>query len=216
MKQQNILVVTLLSAFALWGCGSDSDDKEQVQVQNGVYEGVIWADDASPSGAQVVVQEGVEPQLTLWDEREHQVSYLGATSGDQISFSAASVSCEMTDQELVCSNANGSSALTPVTLESADISSYAGTYQARYSDELYQMSIDQSGSFSLSGSACNSEGSITASDSLDNLVTMELTDEQCIESGTVNIITLEVDNDSLVSINVQTDSDQFPQVWIKL
>ncbi|WP_182010030.1 hypothetical protein [Vibrio sp. B1FLJ16] len=44
----------------------------------------------------------------------------------------------------------------------------------------------------------------------------ELTDEQCIETGTVNIVMLEVDNDSLVSINVQTDSDQLPQVWIKL
>ncbi len=215
MKQQNILLVTLLSATVLWGCGNDSDD-DSVQVQNGVYEGVIWANNASPSGAQVVVQEGVDPQLTLWDEREHQFSYLGTLSDGQIHFAAASLSCERSGQELVCSNANGSSGLSPLTLESADISSYEGTYQARYSDALYQMSIDQQGSLSLSGSSCNSEGSLATSDSVKNLVMIELTDEQCIETGTVNIITLEVDNNSLVSINVQTDSDQFPQVWIKL
>lgn len=216
MKQQNILLVTLLSLTALWGCDSDSDDNESVHVQSGVYEGVIWANDTSPSGAQVVVQEGVDPQLTLWDEREHQVSYLGALSDGQIDFAAASVSCEMSDQELICSNGNGSSALSPVTLESDDISNYEGTYQARYSDALYQMSIDQQGSLSLSGSSCNSEGSLVTSATVENLVMMQLTDEQCIETGTLNIITLEVDNDSLVSINVQTDSDQFPQVWIKL
>ncbi|WP_220455413.1 hypothetical protein [Vibrio sp. B1FLJ16] len=101
-------------------------------------------------------------------------------------------------------------------MESADIGSYAGTYQARYSDALYQMSIDQSGSLLLTGSSCNSEGSLVTSGSVGNLVMKELTDEQCIETGTVNIVMLEVDNDSLVSINVQTDSDQLPQVWIKL
>ncbi|CAE6939975.1 hypothetical protein ACOMICROBIO_FLGHMIGD_03993 [Vibrio sp. B1FLJ16] len=214
MKQQNILLITLLSVSALWGC--DSDDNDQVQVQSGVYEGVIWASDASPSGAQIVVQQGIEPQLTLWDAREHQLSYLGTLNDDQIDFSAASVSCEMSDQDLVCTNANGSSALTSVSLESADIGSYAGTYQARYSDALYQMSIDESGSLSLTGSSCNSEGSLVTSGSVENLVMMELTDEQCIETGTVNIVMLEVDNDSLDSINVQTDSNQFPQVWIKL
>ncbi|WP_255203000.1 hypothetical protein [Vibrio natriegens] len=45
---------------------------------------------------------------------------------------------------------------------------------------------------------------------------MELFDAQCIQTGNVNIATLEVDNDSLVSINVHTDSDEFPQVWVKL
>ncbi|WP_321462675.1 hypothetical protein [uncultured Vibrio sp.] len=30
------------------------------------------------------------------------------------------------------------------------------------------------------------------------------------------IVGFEVDNDALVSINVQTESDQFPQVWVKL
>ncbi|CAE6936105.1 hypothetical protein [Vibrio sp. B1FLJ16] len=214
MKQQNILLITLLSVSALWGC--DSDDNDQVQVQSGVYEGVIWASDASPSGAQIVVQQGIEPQLTLWDAREHQLSYLGALNDDQIDFSAASVSCEMSDQDLVCTNANGSSALTSVSLESADIGSYAGTYQARYSDALYQMSIDESGSLSLTGSSCNSEGSLVTSGSVGNLVMMDLVDEECIQTGSVNIVTLEVDNDSLVSINVQTDSNQFPQVWIKL
>ncbi|WP_255202999.1 hypothetical protein [Vibrio natriegens] len=122
MNRHNTLLVTLLSVFALWGCNSDNDDNKQSQVQSGVYSGVIWANDASPDGAQ---------------------------SDGQINFAAASVSCEMSDQELVCSNANGSSALSPVTLESDSITSYADTYQARYSDELYQMSIDQSGAIAL-------------------------------------------------------------------
>ncbi|WMN90085.1 hypothetical protein NI382_18610 [Vibrio parahaemolyticus] len=216
MKQQNILLVTLLSVSALWGCNSDNDDNKQSQVQSGVYSGVIWANNASPDGAQVVVQEGVEPQLTLWDEREHQVSYLGAQSDGQINFAAASVSCEMSDQELVCSNANGSSVLLPITQESADLSNYSGTYQARYADGLYQMSIDQSGAIVLTGFACSSEGSLFTSAALESVVMMELFDAQCIQTGNVNIATLEVDNDTLVSINVQTDSDQFPQVWVKL
>lgn len=216
MNRHNTLLVTLLSVSALWGCNSDSDDNEQAQVQSGVYSGVIWANNASPGGAQVVVQEGVEPQLTLWDEREHQVSYLGAQSDGQINFAATSVSCEMSDQKLVCSNANGSSVLLPITQESADLSNYSGTYQARYSDGLYQMSIDQSGALSLTGVACSSEGSLTISAALESVVTMELADDQCIQAGSVNIATIEVDNDSLVSINVQTDSDQFPQVWVKL
>lgn len=214
MKQKNTLFVTLLSVAALWGCDSDNDDNKQ--AQSGVYEGVIWAGDASPDGAQVVVQEGVEPQLTLWDAREHQISYLGTQSDEQITFAAASVNCEMSGTSLTCSNANGSSVLSPVTLESTDLSVYAGTYQARYADGLFQMSIGQSGSLSLTGSACSSEGELTTSTELDNLVMMELFDEQCIQVGNVNIATLEVDNDTLVSINVQTDSDQFPQVWVKL
>nr|WP_319552670.1 hypothetical protein [uncultured Vibrio sp.] len=214
MKQQNILLVTLLSVLALWGCDSDSDEIKQ--AQNGVYEGVIWAGNASPSGAQLVVQESVEPQLTLWDEREHQVSYLGTQSGEQITFSSASVSCEMNGTGFTCSSANGSSDLLPVNLENTELSNYAGTYQARYSDGLYQISIDQSGALSLTGVACSSEGSLTISAALESVVTMELLDEQCIQAGSVNIATIEVDNDSLVSINVQTDSDQFPQVWIKL
>ncbi len=216
MKQQNIVLVTLLSVSALWGCDSDRDDNEQAQVQSGVYSGVIWAGNASPSGAQLVVQESVEPQLTLWDEREHQVSYLGTQSVDQITFSAASVSCEVNSNDLSCTNANGSSVLSPVSLETADLSRYAGTYQARYADGLYQMSIDQSGALSLAGVACSSEGLLTISAALESVVMMELADEQCIQTGSVNIATIEVDNDSLVSINFQTDSDQFPQVWIKL
>lgn len=214
MKQQNILLITLLSVSTLWGCNSDSDETKQ--VQNGVYEGVIWTSNSSPDGAQVVVQEGVDPILTLWDSREHQVSYLGAKSNDQINFSAASVICEMSRADLKCSHGSGSSVWSPVILESADISNFAGTYQARYSDGLYQMSIEQSGSLSLTGSFCNSEGLLKVSTAPENLVMMELFDEQCIQVGNVNIVTLEVDNDSLVSINVQTDSDQFPQVWVKL
>lgn len=214
MKQQNIVLVTLLSVSALWGCDSDSDETNP--VQNGVYEGVIWANDASPDAAQITLQDGVQPLLTLWDSRDHQVSYLGTLNDEQITFAAALVSCEINDNDLSCGNANGSSVLSPVSLESADLSSYAGTYQARYSDALYQMSIDQSGSLSLTGSSCQSEGSLTISTDPENLVTMELFDEQCIPAGNVNIATIEVDNDTLVSINVQTDSDQFPQVWVKL
>lgn len=216
MNRHNTLLVTLLSVSALWGCNSDSDDNEQAQVQSGVYSGVIWADDASPDGAQVVIQEGVEPQLTLWDAREHQTSYLGALSNDQITFLTASVNCEMSGTNLTCNNANGSSVLLPITKESADLSNYAGTYQARYSDGLYQMSIDEAGAIALTGSACSSEGSLFTSTGLESVIMMELLDAQCIQIGNVNIATLEVDNDSLVSINVQTDSDEFPQVWVKL
>ena len=214
MKQQNIVLVTLLSVSALWGCDSDSDEIKQAQI--GVYEGVIWSDDASPDAAQITLQDGVEPMLTLWDSRDHQVSYLGTQSVDQITFSAASVSCEVNSNDLSCTNANGSSVLSPVSLETADLSRYAGTYQARYADGLYQMSIYQSGALSLTGVACSGEGSLSISAALESVVMMELADEQCIQTGSVNIATIEVDNDSLVSINVQTDSDQFPQVWVKL
>ncbi len=207
MKKGHILIATLMSVSALWGCKSEGQ---------GVFEGVIWSDDSVPQAAQVIVQMGEAPQLTLWDEREHQVSYRGVLKNTQLLFAQASVTCEVSGSDLSCENSNGSSLLMPADSESADIASFSGTYQARFSDELYQMTIDQSGALKITGEKCESEGALLTTIGNESVVNLELDNAKCLKAGSVNIATLEVDNDSLVSINVQTDSDHFPQVWVQI
>ncbi|MBY8257948.1 hypothetical protein KW530_14555 [Vibrio fluvialis] len=155
-------------------------------IQVGTYEGVVWSDDTLPLSAQVVVQN------------------------------SATLSCEMSAAALACTNRNGETILSPVSAESVDIASFAGSYQARYHDALLQMSIDDSGALTVSGASCESSGSLTVTADVDGLAEMRLTDDQCAAAGSVNLVTLETENESLVSLNIQTNSATFPQVWVKI
>ncbi|KQH88165.1 hypothetical protein AMR76_02450 [Vibrio furnissii] len=40
--------------------------------------------------------------------------------------------------------------------------------------------------------------------------------DQCAAAGHVNLVTLETENESLVSLNIQTSSETFPQVWVQM
>ncbi|MBL4282435.1 hypothetical protein KW508_03750 [Vibrio fluvialis] len=209
MKQQQWMMA-LCCMFALWGCKPTDNT-----IQVGTYEGVVWSDDTLPLSAQVVVQNSAT-LLTLWDEREHQTSYLGSSSDDQLVFSAVGLSCEMSAAALTCTNSNGETTLSPVSAESLNIASFAGTYQARYNDALLQMNIDDSGALTVSGASCESSGSLTATTEVNGLADMQLADDQCAAAGHVNLVTLETENESLVSLNIQTNSETFPQVWVKI
>lgn len=209
MKQQQWMMA-LCCAFALWGCKPTDNT-----IQVGTYEGVVWSDDTLPLSAQVVVQNSAT-LLTLWDEREHQTSYVGSSSEGKLVFSAAGLSCEMSAAALACTNSNGETILSPVSAESVDIASFAGSYQARYHDALLQMSIDDNGALTVSGASCESSGSLTVIADVDGLAEMQLADDQCAAAGSVNLVTLETENESLVSLNIQTNSETFPQVWVKI
>ncbi|MCG6267510.1 hypothetical protein [Vibrio furnissii] len=37
-----------------------------------------------------------------------------------------------------------------------------------------------------------------------------------LAAGHVNLVTLETENESLVSLNIQTSSETFPQVWVQM
>ncbi|MCE7631179.1 hypothetical protein LZT04_25280, partial [Vibrio fluvialis] len=143
-------------------------------------------------------------------------SYVGSSSEGKLVFSAAGLSCEMSAAALACTNSNGETILSPVSAESVDIASFAGSYQARYHDALLQMSIDDSGALTVSGASCESSGSLTATTEVNGLADMQLTDDQCAAAGHVNLVTLETENESLVSLNIQTNSETFPQVWVKI
>lgn len=209
MKQQQWMMA-LCCVFALWGCKPTDDT-----IQVGTYEGVVWRDDTVPLSAQIVVQNSTT-LLTLWDEREHQASYVGSSSEGLLVFSAVGLSCEMSAAALVCTNSNGETTLSLVFAESVDIASFTGTYQARYNDALLQMNIDDSGALTVSGASCESSGSLTATTEVNGLVEMQLTDNQCAAAGHVNLVTLETENESLVSLNIQTSSETFPQVWVQM
>lgn len=209
MKQQQWMMA-LCCVFALWGCKPTDNT-----IQVGTYEGVVWRDDTVPLSAQIVVQNSTT-LLTLWDEREHQASYVGSSSEGQLVFSEVGLSCEMSAAALACTNSNGDTTLSPVFAESVDIASFAGTYQARYHDALLQMNIDDSGALTVSGASCESSGSLTATTEVNGLADMQLTDDQCAAAGHVNLVTLETENESLVSLNIQTSSETFPQVWVQM
>ncbi|WP_172559340.1 hypothetical protein [Vibrio fluvialis] len=209
MKQQQWMMA-LCCVFALWGCKPTDDT-----IQVGTYEGVVWSDDTLPLSAQIVVQNSTT-LLTLWDEREHQASYVGSSSEGLLVFSAVALSCEMSAAALACTNSNGDTTLSPVFAESVDIASFAGTYQARYNDALLQMNIDDSGALTVSGASCESSGSLTVTADVDGLAEIQLTDDQCAAAGSVNLVTLETENESLVSLNIQTSSETFPQVWVQI
>ncbi|ADT89669.1 hypothetical protein [Vibrio furnissii] len=209
MKQQQWMMA-LCCVFALWGCKPTDNT-----IQVGTYEGVVWRDDTVPLSAQIVVQNSTT-LLTLWDEREHQASYVGSSSEGLLVFSAVALSCEMSAAALACTNSNGETTLSPVFAESVDIASFAGTYQARYNDALLQMNIDNRGALTVSGASCESSGSLTATTEVNGLAEMQLTDDQCAAAGHVNLVTLETENESLVSLNIQTSSETFPQVWVQM
>lgn len=207
MKQQ--WIVPLLCAVALWGC------QQTDNVAVGVYQGVVSDDNQTPLAAQVLVQESAS-LLTLWDEREHQTSYAGVSRDGKLEFAAASVSCEMSGTTLKCGNRNGETQLSPVTVNTASLADFAGRYQARYHDALLQMSVDSNGAFTLSGSHCESVGSLAVATSPADVVLLQLVGSECAAAGSINWVTLQTDNESLISLNVQTDSDDFPQVWVRL
>ncbi len=212
MQRKNLFLLVLATVVTLSGC----NDNEQDSVQHGVYQGVIWGDEQQPLKAEVVVQKGKNAQLTLWDEREHQLSYVGVASGTELTFSTASVRCATTGNGLSCENSNGSTLLSPVASEIADLASFAGRYQSRYLDSNYVMDIDESGAFTVAGNSCSSVGRLSLSTALNGIVNMSWFDDGCLQAGTTNLVTLEIDNDSLISVNIQTESDNLPQVWVQL
>ncbi len=211
MLSKKLMVLSIVAVAALSGCNGSSKG-----VNYGVYQGVVWGDDEQPLKAQVVVQVGEKPQLALWDEREHQISYGGSVKGTELTFSSASLNCVKNGDDLSCENSNGSTLLSPVDTDSIALSSFSGTYKSRSGDALYLMEVDGAGSFTITGDNCESEGSLSLSSKPENVVNMLVSDDQCLQAGDTNIVTLVVDNESLISANIQTESDNFPQVWVQL
>lgn len=210
MKQRQRWIA-LIAVLMLSAC----HDSETSTRETGVYQGIIWSDDAVPFAAQVVVQQQ-ESLLTLWDEREHQTSYSASEDPSRVLFSAAAVSCTTSDTTLRCSSNGGDTILTAISPQEVALADFAGSYQARDSDRLLTMTIDNTGVLTLSGEGCTSDGSLTRDEAMPGVVSVTLTDSECVAAGRVNLVTLHTDNESLVSINVETSSDNFPQVWVAL
>jgi len=214
MKQQKWLPV-LLGALVLWGC-NNSEDTSQVELLVGVYQGVVWSDAQVPMAAQLVLQADASVLLTLWDEREHQSSYLTHSEESQVQFAALNLDCELSAEAAECSNANGNTRLALSSAEAVSLSEYAGRYQTRYNDALYQMVIEADGLISISGESCSSSGELSAVAAAANLAQLRLADSQCFAVGELNLASLHLDNQALLSLNVLSSELEVPQVWLAL
>ncbi len=146
------MLLSVAAVIALSGCNDKKNNVEDTEYQDQdfrVYQGIVWGEQVQPLKAEVVVQEGKKALLTLWDEREHQISYVGSGKGSELTFSSASLNCVKNGGDLSCENSNGGTLLSPVDTDSIALSSFSWNYKTRTGDELYLMDIDGACSFTI-------------------------------------------------------------------
>ncbi len=205
---KSLLVV--VGAVTIAGC----NEAEAHKSISGVYQGIAWSEQQIPQQIDVTVSDDANPLLTIWDEREHQSSYLGTNHGSKLEFSAINIECKYKSSDLSCETPMGSVAMTPVNELATPVAEFAGTYQARVDNALYQMQVLSSGEFTIFGESCQTQGQLLELAS-GAAIALKLNDSQCFEASSVNYATLQIDNDSLFSIDVRTSSDAFAEVWVR-
>ncbi len=216
MNLKQIIAITAVPLVFLSGCnsGTDGSNKVQSSIQSGVFQGVIFNDSNTPYAAKVTIQESSKALLTLWDDREHQVSYVGIINGDKVTFSDASVMCQVSGNSYSCEANNRRTNLSIVTDSGVKLTDFSGVYQAGYNNTLYQMDIDSSGHLVLTNGECESEGHIRLSTQLEGVANLSLNDSDCFNSGYIGLVETVRVNDSLFTLNIQSDSPDFPQEWV--
>ncbi|KKD01626.1 hypothetical protein [Photobacterium halotolerans] len=232
MKNYSRLLCLMLG-LVLAGCnGSDKENsadngKESGATDagqaalSGVYRAVAQDVDGNPVEVQLIAESGRLPLLTLWDDREHQSSFLAqkpAAGQKQTTYYFAEIhyQCQAQQNAFVCDTPEGATRL--VADSTAQHAGFvAGQYQAIWDGQLYTLSLDEQGNASIAGLHCESGVRFAASASLETIrvMTVDANNACHLPFSQVYAETV-VDNDTLFSLNFQTEVADFPQVWVKV
>lgn len=208
------VLLSLLCLFTLSGCNQSETSHDKGLEKTRAYEGVILSDELIPYAAQVVIEQN-KALLTLWDDRDRQTSYLGKWNDTEFSFFGSVIRCKSLESTLVCQKNQRDADLFLRTQESASITDFAGVYQARRDQTLFTLAINGQGELTITGSQCQSRGRLLKTTETSSILALQLNDEDCFESDDLTYVRLEQDNESLLSLNVQTHHQEWPQTWVK-
>ncbi len=199
-----------ITAATLIGC--QHDDKQQ--DRSGVYQGIWWNEAQIPQQMDIIINAEQRPLLLIWDEREHQQSYLGNQSGSNVEFTSLNIECQFQALELHCETANGNVTMRPSKGSASTLGDFTGVYQARIDDDLYQMQIQNSGTFTINSDNCQTQGQLRLLEEL-SLAQFVLSDSQCFDASSVSYANMHIDNGSLYSLELSTNADGLAEVWVR-
>lgn len=207
-------ILSLLCLFTLSGCNQSETSHDKGLERTRAYEGVILSDDLIPYAAQVVIEQN-KALLTLWDDRDRQTSYLGQWNDAEFSFIDSEIRCKSLESTLVCQQNQRDAELLSLSKDSVSIDQFEGIYQARRDQALFTLAINGQGELTIIGSQCQSRGRLLKTTETSSILALQLDDEGCFESDSLTYVRLEQDNEALLSLNVQTHRQEWPQTWVK-
>ena len=219
-------LIGLVSLAFLAGCSSDSYDNKAPQV-SGVFSGVTYSEAGTPlkvtaTAINLAASDLIPSKtlVTLWDERDQQVSYSGIYHQDsnKLTFANEQYECIPDNNLWLCSSVVESFTLSKVTQEAVNIDLVLGSYNALFESELYRVVIAADNKLTVSGVGCEANGSLSYE--LDGQVLMfELADnalqDACGLDNLTGIMNYVSDNDELFSLEFQTVNAEFPTTWVK-
>lgn len=233
MKNYSRLLCLMLG-LVLAGCnGSDKDKSTDSSNDSGVpdagqaalagvYRAVAQDAAGNPLEVQLIAESGRLPLLTVWDDRDHQRSFRAkkrAAGQEQATYYFAGIhyQCQAQQNAFVCDTPEGATRLAVDWSSAQDTGFVAGEYQAAWNGQLYTLTLDARGNARFSGGECESAARFSASDSLANLWVMTVdANNACHLPLSQAYGATVVDNDTLFSLNFQTEVTDFPQVWVKV
>ncbi|MCL1064209.1 hypothetical protein MK852_19005 [Shewanella benthica] len=219
-------LISLVSLAFLAGCSSDSDDNKAPRV-SGIFSGVTYNEAGTPLKVTATAinlaasdQTPFTTIVTLWDERDQQVSYSGVYHQDsnKLTFSNEKYECIPDNNQWLCSSIVESFTLAKVRLEAVNIDLVLGSYSALFDSESYSVVIAADNKLTVSGAGCEASGSLSYE--LDGQVLIfELADnalqDVCGLDKLTGIMNYVSDNDELFSLEFQTVNTEFPITWVK-
>ena len=212
---QSLMLISSVTLLVT-GCDDSSSNSPINQPLSGVYSGVNKDDDGNLLQAQIINEVGQTPLISFWDDRDHQTSYSGKVeSSGNVVFNSVQYECDIQSSSVTCDSPVGSIVLKKENMPLVSLSDYVGTYQANWDDSLYRMEVGSDGKVNITNGQCHAQGVITLSNDIDNLHLFSITQDDCGAGNVLGYSQLDVDNESLYSINIQTDNENFPQVWVK-
>ncbi|MBV7261058.1 hypothetical protein KCG43_03345 [Photobacterium sp. WH24] len=233
MRNYSRLLCLMLGLF-LAGCNrSDKDSSADSGKESGatdtgqaalsgVYRAVAQDTAGNLVEVQLIAESGRLPLLTLWDDREHQSSFLAEKpTGEQgqtgYYFAELQYQCQAQQNVFVCDTPEGTTRLAADSSSAQHAGFVAGQYQAVWDGQLYTLSLDEQGNASIAGLHCESGARFSASASLETVRVMTVAGNNgCQLPLSRAYADTVVDNDVLYSINLQTEHPGFPQVWVKI
>ncbi|BAI99993.1 putative periplasmic lipoprotein [Shewanella violacea] len=217
--------IGLVSLAFLAACSSD--DSNKVPQVSGIFSGVTYSEAGAPLKVTATAinlagsdQTAFTTIVTLWDERDQQISYSGIYHQDsnKLTFANEKYECIPDNNLWLCSSAVESFTLAKVTPEAVSIDLVLGSYSAQLGSDSYGLVIAADNKFTILSAGCEANGSLSYE--LDGQVLMfELADktleDTCGLDNLTGIINYVSDNDELFSLEFQTVNSDIPITWLK-
>ena len=213
----------LISIAVLAGCGSDSNKVPEV---SGVFSGVTYSEVGTPikvtatainlADSESANNASYQTIVTLWDERDVQVSYSGRyhQASNKLTFANEQYECIPDNNQWRCVSAVDNFTLSKTTPKAVNMDVLLGRYSAQSEFDSYRVVITADEQMTILGTGCEASGSLSYA--LDEQVLMfELADNDCDFDTRIGIMSYVSDNDELFSLEFQTVDETLPIIWIK-